>query len=95
MKNAWTEINQGADIRLPLIFKIIIQYIAPIYLIGLLILWGVQDGIPVFLMEGKSAADIPYLWGARMMMLGLMIAGFILVYYAYRRGTIKNELKTE
>ena len=95
MKNAWAEINEGADIRLPRIFKFIIQFIAPLYLIGLLTFWAVQDGIPVFLMEGKSAADIPFLWGARIMMIGLVIVSIILVIYAYRKGTIRHDAKPE
>jgi SNF family Na+-dependent transporter len=91
MKRAWTEINEGADIRIPGIFKFIIQFITPVYLIGLLLFWGIQDGIPVLLMRGKPSADIPYLWGARAMMLSLTVISVILIARAYKKGTIRHE----
>jgi len=91
MKRAWAEINEGADIRVPKIFKFIIQFITPVYLIGLLIFWGVQDGIPILLMRGKDAAHIPYLWGARFMIVGLIVACMLLIAYAYKKGTIRHE----
>ena len=89
MEDAWQEINAGADIRLPKIFKLIIQFVAPIYLIVLLIFWGIQQGIPTLLMTGQNSDDIPYLWGARLMMMGLAVAGVWLVAGAYKRGTIR------
>ncbi len=95
MKRAWAEMNAGADIRIPKIFKFIIRFITPVYLIGLLIFWGVQDGIPILLMKGKDAAHIPYLWGARFMMLGLIVVCIILIAYAYKRGTIRHETAAE
>jgi SNF family Na+-dependent transporter len=91
IKKAWAEINEGADIRIPSVFRFIIQYVTPVYLIGLLVFWGVQDGIPVLLMEGKPTADIPYLWGARLMMLGLTVIAVVLIARAYKRGTIRHE----
>lgn len=91
MKSAWKEMNEGADIKIPRVFKFIIQYITPVYLIGLLFFWGVQDGIPILLMENKNPADIPYLWGARLMMFGLTLVAVWLIVRAYKRGTIRHE----
>jgi SNF family Na+-dependent transporter len=89
MKDAWQEINAGADIRIPKFFKFIIQFVAPVYLIILLLFWGIQQGIPTLLMTGQNPADVPYLWGARLMMTGLIVAGIGLVAHAYKRGTIR------
>ncbi len=91
MKRAWAEMNEGADIRIPRIFKFIIQFITPVYLIGLLIFWGAQDGIPILLMKGKDAAHISYLWGARFMILGLIVVCIVLIACAYKKGTINHE----
>ena len=91
IKKAWAEINEGADIRIPVVFKFIIQYVTPLYLIGLLFFWGRQDGIPIFFMEGKDPAHIPYLWGARIMMAGLTVISVVLIARAYKRGTIRHE----
>ncbi|MDZ7291357.1 MAG: sodium-dependent transporter [candidate division KSB1 bacterium] len=95
MKRAWAEIHEGADIRIPGVFKFIIQFITPVYLIGLLLFWGIQDGIPVLLMKGKDAVHQPYLWGARAMMLGLTVVCVILIAHAYKRGTIRHETATD
>jgi hypothetical protein len=95
MKRGWAEIHEGADIKIPGVFKFIIQFITPLYLIGLLLAWGVQDGIPILLMEGKPEADIPYLWGARLMMLGLTVVSVWLIARAYKRGTIRDEVTSD
>ncbi len=90
MNKGWNEITRGADIKIPIIFKYIIKFITPIYLIALLIFWSYQDGYRVLFMVDRSATDIPYLWGARAMMLGVAALFFILVLVAYRIGTIRN-----
>jgi SNF family Na+-dependent transporter len=92
MKRAWAEIHDGADIQVPSVFRFIIQYITPVYLIGLILFWGIQDGIPILLMRGKPEADIPYLWGARIMMFGLTAISIILIARAYKRGSIRDEV---
>ncbi len=92
MKRGWEEIQMGADIKIPVVFKFIIKYITPIYLIGLLVFWGYQDGIPILLMEKKHAADIPYLWGARLMMVGLTIVSVFAIFRAYKKGTLRDEV---
>jgi len=77
------------DPRFQMSFSFIIQFVAPIYLIVLLLFWGIQQGIPTLLMTGQNPADIPYLWGAQLMMVGLIIAGIWLIARAYKRGTIR------
>jgi SNF family Na+-dependent transporter len=95
MKRAWGEITEGADIQVPSIFRFIIQFITPVYLIGLLFFWGWQDGVPILLMEGKPEADVPYLWGARLMMTGLTVICLYLIARAYKRGAIRDEVVSD
>lgn len=90
MKKGWDEMNSGADIKIPVIFKYIIKFITPIYLTGLLIFWGYQDGIPELLMRDRTSGNIPFLWGARLMMVGIGIAVVILVSVAYRKGSLNH-----
>lgn len=92
MKRAWAEINEGADIKIPRVFRFIIQFVTPVYLIVLLAGWGWQQGIPTLLMVGKPAADIPYLWATRLMMVGLTVGAVLLIARAYKRGTIRDEV---
>jgi len=90
MKRGWQEIHEGADIRIPGAFRFIIKYITPVYCIGLLLFWGIQDGIPILTMADRSPADVPYLWGARAMMLALTVIAVGLAAYAYRKGTLRD-----
>jgi NSS family neurotransmitter:Na+ symporter len=85
MQNAWNEINTGADINVPRIFYYFIKYIAPVYLITLMIAWAIQDGIPVLLMQHAKPEDIPYLWAARVLMVGLNVVFFYLVHLAWKK----------
>ncbi|MDZ7319333.1 MAG: sodium-dependent transporter [candidate division KSB1 bacterium] len=95
MSRGWAEMNRNADIRIPRIFKWIIRLVTPLYLIALLLFWGIQDGIPILFMKGKAPAHIPYLWGSRFMMLGLILLTLLLVYIAYKKKTIRLESESE
>lgn len=87
---AWASMHEGADIRIPRVFRFVLQYVTPIYLLILLGFWGWQDGLPTLLMQGRDSADVPYLWGARLMMGGLTVLFLGLIVRAYRRGTIRD-----
>lgn len=91
MDRAWKEMHEGAQIRIPLVFKYIIKYIAPIYLIGLLVFWGYQDGLPVLTMANRDPVDVPYLWLARgsMALLGGIVLA--LIFRAYKKGTLRDD----
>ncbi len=83
--NAWNEINEGADIRIPIIFKYIIKYVTPVYLLVLMGVWLFQGAIPKLLLEGVPASDVPYIWGARILIL-LLLTGLIwLIHVAWKR----------
>jgi SNF family Na+-dependent transporter len=51
MKKGWAEINKGADIRLPRIFRFAMKYITPLYLLVILGAWTYQDAIGSFFMK--------------------------------------------
>lgn len=89
IRRGWREIHQGADIHIPIVFKFIIKYITPLYLIGLLVFWAIQDGIPILLMQDRKPVDVPFLWGARVMMLALTAIVIVLLVRAYRNGAIQ------
>lgn len=91
IRRGWKEIHEGADIRIPGAFKFIIKYITPVYLSGLLIFWGIQDGFPIFTMADRNPSDAPYLWGARAMMLMLTVIVIWLISRAYRKGTLHDD----
>jgi NSS family neurotransmitter:Na+ symporter len=91
VKKGWEEIHKGADIRVPRMFKFIIKYVTPVYMIAILVGWTYQDAISKFLMKGEEQIRRPYLWGARALFLVIIIAAILLVRLAWKR---RQEVKT-
>lgn len=85
IKKGWEEMHKGADLRVPKIFRFIITYITPVYLLILLGVWTYQDAVKEFLMKDKPAASQPYLWIARAVIVVLMIAMLILIKIAWSK----------
>ena len=84
LKKGWTEMHKGADLKVPKIFKVIMTYITPVYLLVLLVMWTVQDAVGKFLMRGEEAANKPYLWGARALITGLILLMCLLIRRAWK-----------
>ena len=87
--NAWNEITSGADIKVPVIFKHIIKYITPAYLIIILVYWTITEAIPTLLLESAPAEDIPYMWGARILMLSIFVAFILLAKKAFGKTSVR------
>jgi SNF family Na+-dependent transporter len=85
MKKGWEEMHKGADLKVPRIFKFIITYITPVYLLILLGVWTYQDAVKEFLMTGKDPAHRPYLWGARVMIVALLLVMLLLIRKAWNK----------
>jgi NSS family neurotransmitter:Na+ symporter len=85
IEKGWQEIHKGADIQIPRIFKFILKYVTPLYLLILLVLWIYQDAIGRFWMKGVPETHHPYLWGARVLFLSIMAVTIILVGVAWHR----------
>jgi NSS family neurotransmitter:Na+ symporter len=84
VKKGWEEMHKGSDLKLPTIFKFIIRYITPVYLIVLLGVWTYQEAIGKLLMKGEVASRHPYLWGARALMLVLILLSLWIVRIAWK-----------
>jgi len=85
IRKGWVEMHKGADLKVPRIFKFILTYITPVYLLILLAVWTYQDAVKEFLMTGKEPANRPYLWGARVMIVALLLAMVLLIRKAWNR----------
>lgn len=84
-ENAWKEINAGADLHLPKVVIRLMKYVTLVYLLALMVFWFMQDGVNILMMKGVSAADYPYVWFARFMMIGVSALIIFLVHIAWRR----------
>ena len=79
MDKGWKEINTGADIKVPGIFRFIIKYVSPIFLIVVFV-----GAIPSILENATKATSV-YGWTARFLLVGLFVLVAILVYIAKKR----------
>ena len=85
IKKGWAEMHKGADLKVPRVFKFIMMYITPVYLLILLGVWTYQDAVKEFLMKGKDPVNRPYLWGARAMIAALLVTMLILIRKAWQK----------
>ena len=84
-RNAWEEINKGAQIKIPGFFRIIMTYVTPLAALTLLVAWTVQDFWKKLTMEGAESKQIPWLWAARGLMLFIFIFLVCLVMVSDRK----------
>ena len=85
VKKGWEDMHQGADLKVPRIFKFILKYVTPVYMLVVLGAWTYQEAIAKFLMKGEAKNTHPYLWGARAMFVGLILLTILMVWLAWRK----------
>ncbi|HOU36200.1 MAG TPA: sodium-dependent transporter [Candidatus Omnitrophota bacterium] len=90
MENAWDEIHKGADMRIPSVYKFIIRYITPLFLLVILGTWFWQEWRPILLMARVSDADKPYILITRLGLFTIFMLLSILVRISWRRKRMKG-----
>jgi len=83
--NAWRSIHEGADIRIVPLYKVIMTYVTPVYLVVLLAWWGVRDALPLLLLENVPPERVPYVIVSRGVLVAFAVAALVLVRLAWRR----------
>ncbi|MCA9191993.1 MAG: sodium-dependent transporter [Planctomycetales bacterium] len=87
----WTELQRGADLKIPRIFYYIIRYIAPAYLLVLLVGWTWESVGKEILLEGAPVKDHPYLWLSRGTIAGVVALLGLLVFLWSSNHSIESE----
>ena len=82
---AWEEMHSGADIRIPAVYKFIIKYVTPAFLLAILGFWTYQQAIPTLMLKGVAKENIPFIVGTRVMLIGLFLAICLMVKKAWDR----------
>jgi len=90
MEKAWTEMHTGSDITIPRIYRFIIKYITPAFLLFILSFWFWQEWTPVILLRNVPAENVPYLIGIRLMLVGLFAVLAFLVWVVWRRKKVRS-----
>ncbi len=82
---AWEHMHHGAILRVPKIYKYIIKYVTPLFLLFILGFWFVQDGIPVIMMKNVPDVNRPFILATRLALLTLFSLLCVLVKIAWRK----------
>jgi NSS family neurotransmitter:Na+ symporter len=80
---AWEEMNNGGDIKIPFIFYYIMKYITPAILMVLMIWWFIQSALPTLMLHNVAPENVPYIWGARILMVSVAVILILLVKKAW------------
>jgi hypothetical protein len=91
-ENAWRSLHEGADIRIPQIFKFVMTYVTPLYLLVLLGWWGIEEALPLLTLAPHAdgtprypAEHVFYVHASRAIMLAFAVGFMILVRMAWKR----------
>jgi SNF family Na+-dependent transporter len=87
IEKAWEEVHHGADMRVPGIYKYIIKYITPVFLLVVLSAWFFQEWLPIIKMENVPAENSPYVLATRigLILLFLVLAGLVKIAWKKRK----------
>ncbi len=85
MDKAWTEMHVGSDITIPRIYRFIIKYITPAFLLLILGFWFVQEWIPTILLRNVAPENKWYIIGIRLMLVGFFALLVFLVWRIWKR----------
>ncbi|MFQ5678176.1 MAG: sodium-dependent transporter [Gemmatimonadota bacterium] len=84
MERGWKEMHEGADLRVPRVYRPIMKWITPLFLFVLLGWWGVTEAVPTLLLSDvDDPASIPYRWISRGIILLLLAGALYLVRRAW------------
>ena len=84
MDKAWDEIHRGADMRVPGVYKFIIKYVTPAFLLAILGFWFWQEWLPIIFMKNVPGENRPYILFTRVVLAILFIVLGYLVRRAWR-----------
>ncbi|MBN1445674.1 MAG: sodium-dependent transporter [Candidatus Omnitrophica bacterium] len=82
---AWEEMHSGSDIKIPSVYRFVIKYITPVFLLVILGLWTYQQAIPTLLLKGAAKENIPFILITRFILLGLFLVICLMVKKAWDR----------
>ena len=85
MTEGWAEITRGARLRIPGVFRFVIQWVMPLGMGAILLAWSATELLPQLSLAKVDEADRPYVVGARILMVAVLIAFWTAVRAGSRR----------
>jgi neurotransmitter:Na+ symporter, NSS family len=90
-KNAWRELHEGASIRIPGLYRHILTWVTPLFLLVMLVWWTVDAAIPTLLMEGVPEAERGVRTASRLVLVLILVTQLFLIRAAWRRRSGRKE----
>jgi SNF family Na+-dependent transporter len=85
MEKAWTQLHVGSDITIPKIYRFIIKFITPVFLLALMGFWAFQEWAGVILLKNVKPENRPYVLATRIGLLLLFILLAFLVRHSWHK----------
>jgi neurotransmitter:Na+ symporter, NSS family len=91
-ENAWRSLHQGADIRIPTVFRFVMTFVTPLYLGVILGWWAVTEAFGFLTLAGGRSAGGPIAPGAeiyvhvsRLLIVGFIVFFLVMIRLAWKR----------
>jgi NSS family neurotransmitter:Na+ symporter len=81
----WQELHRGADLRVPIIYKVILKYITPLYILIILWRWLRETGVDVITLRDVPAENYFHILSFRLVLVLLLAGICFLIYVAWVR----------
>jgi NSS family neurotransmitter:Na+ symporter len=89
INKAWEEVHHGADLKIPGIYKHIIKYVTPLFLLIVLAAWFFQEWLPIIRMDNVPAENRVYIMATRVGLWLIFLVLAVMVKIAWRKKKIK------
>ena len=85
MDRAWTELHEGSDITIPRFYRWIIKYVTPVFLLVILAVYLIQDGVPLLRLQNVKPENVLPIVMTRLVLVLLFSLLSLMVWIAWRR----------
>jgi neurotransmitter:Na+ symporter, NSS family len=85
INRAWEEVHHGADMRIPRIYKPMIKYVTPVFLLVVLSAWFFQEWLPIIRMDDVPADNRVYVIATRVGLWLLFLGLAVMVKLAWKK----------
>ena len=77
LDRGWEWMHRGADLRVPEVYRPVMKYITPLFLLVLLGWWGATEAVDVLMMQDvANPENLPFRWASRILIVA-MLAGLV------------------
>ncbi|MEN6385104.1 MAG: sodium-dependent transporter [Phycisphaerales bacterium] len=90
MEKAWTQLHTGSDIKIPKVYRFIIKFITPLFLILLMSFWAWQEWSGVILMKNVAPENKPYILATRIGLLLFFALLACLVRHSWKKRILRE-----